>query len=173
MWIFSLWHLLFKSLFNYPVMVKIIIPCDTLDTENQWLINSVLNNSPILKILNLGIWENAHKLKLMYIKLELLANNLLMKCRPPLNWIPHWCWSSVLLVLPVILIWHSACCLSNLSLANCRGMALSISNFLLSGAAVRHCDEERGWMEPDLFNCTSPAFKELSALVCFLLDRFR
>uniref|UniRef100_A0A670IY50 Cadherin EGF LAG seven-pass G-type receptor 3 n=1 Tax=Podarcis muralis TaxID=64176 RepID=A0A670IY50_PODMU len=30
------------------------------------------------------------------------------------------------------------------------------------GAAVRHCDEERGWLEPDLFNCTSPAFKELS-----------
>ncbi|XP_053233909.1 cadherin EGF LAG seven-pass G-type receptor 3 isoform X2 [Podarcis raffonei] len=33
------------------------------------------------------------------------------------------------------------------------------------GAAVRHCDEERGWLEPDLFNCTSPAFKELSALL--------
>uniref|UniRef100_A0A8D2Q3A7 Cadherin EGF LAG seven-pass G-type receptor 3 n=1 Tax=Varanus komodoensis TaxID=61221 RepID=A0A8D2Q3A7_VARKO len=33
------------------------------------------------------------------------------------------------------------------------------------GAAVRHCDEERGWLEPDLFNCTSPAFKELSSLL--------
>ncbi|XP_078241394.1 cadherin EGF LAG seven-pass G-type receptor 3 isoform X3 [Pogona vitticeps] len=33
------------------------------------------------------------------------------------------------------------------------------------GAAVRHCDEARGWLEPDLFNCTSPAFKELSALL--------
>ncbi|XP_060622144.2 cadherin EGF LAG seven-pass G-type receptor 3 isoform X3 [Anolis sagrei] len=34
-----------------------------------------------------------------------------------------------------------------------------------AGAAVRQCDEERGWLEPDLFNCTSPAFKELSALL--------
>uniref|UniRef100_A0A803SPJ0 Cadherin EGF LAG seven-pass G-type receptor 3 n=1 Tax=Anolis carolinensis TaxID=28377 RepID=A0A803SPJ0_ANOCA len=33
------------------------------------------------------------------------------------------------------------------------------------GAAIRQCDEERGWLEPDLFNCTSPAFKELSALL--------
>uniref|UniRef100_A0A8C3XVN2 Cadherin EGF LAG seven-pass G-type receptor 3 n=1 Tax=Chelydra serpentina TaxID=8475 RepID=A0A8C3XVN2_CHESE len=33
------------------------------------------------------------------------------------------------------------------------------------GAAIRHCDEERGWLEPDLFNCTSPAFKELSTLL--------
>ncbi|XP_040425061.1 cadherin EGF LAG seven-pass G-type receptor 3, partial [Cygnus olor] len=33
------------------------------------------------------------------------------------------------------------------------------------GAAVRHCDEEKGWLEPDLFNCTSPAFKELSVLL--------
>uniref|UniRef100_A0A6I8N1R2 Cadherin EGF LAG seven-pass G-type receptor 3 n=1 Tax=Ornithorhynchus anatinus TaxID=9258 RepID=A0A6I8N1R2_ORNAN len=33
------------------------------------------------------------------------------------------------------------------------------------GAAVRHCDEEKGWREPDLFNCTSPAFKELSSLL--------
>uniref|UniRef100_A0A8C3D3U7 Cadherin EGF LAG seven-pass G-type receptor 3 n=1 Tax=Cairina moschata TaxID=8855 RepID=A0A8C3D3U7_CAIMO len=33
------------------------------------------------------------------------------------------------------------------------------------GAAVRHCDEEKGWLEPDLFNCTSPAFKELSILL--------
>ncbi|XP_061864337.1 cadherin EGF LAG seven-pass G-type receptor 3 isoform X3 [Colius striatus] len=34
-----------------------------------------------------------------------------------------------------------------------------------SGAAIRHCDEEKGWLEPDLFNCTSPAFKELSVLL--------
>nr|XP_009686574.1 PREDICTED: cadherin EGF LAG seven-pass G-type receptor 3 [Struthio camelus australis] len=33
------------------------------------------------------------------------------------------------------------------------------------GTAVRHCDEEKGWLEPDLFNCTSPAFKELSTLL--------
>ncbi|KAG8128138.1 hypothetical protein E2320_015004 [Naja naja] len=34
-----------------------------------------------------------------------------------------------------------------------------------TGAAVRYCDQERGWLEPDLFNCTSPAFKELSTLL--------
>lgn len=33
------------------------------------------------------------------------------------------------------------------------------------GAAVRLCDEEQGWLEPDLFNCTSPAFRELTLLV--------
>ncbi|XP_061664962.1 cadherin EGF LAG seven-pass G-type receptor 3 [Syngnathoides biaculeatus] len=31
------------------------------------------------------------------------------------------------------------------------------------GAAIRHCDVERGWMEPDLYNCTSPPFVELNA----------
>ncbi|XP_041858937.1 cadherin EGF LAG seven-pass G-type receptor 3 [Melanotaenia boesemani] len=29
------------------------------------------------------------------------------------------------------------------------------------GAAIRHCDVERGWLEPDLYNCTSPPFVEL------------
>lgn len=33
------------------------------------------------------------------------------------------------------------------------------------GTAVRLCDEDQGWLEPDLFNCTSPAFRELSLLV--------
>ncbi|XP_036388557.1 LOW QUALITY PROTEIN: cadherin EGF LAG seven-pass G-type receptor 3 [Megalops cyprinoides] len=33
------------------------------------------------------------------------------------------------------------------------------------GAAIRHCDIERGWLDPDLFNCTSPQFVELSALL--------
>lgn len=33
------------------------------------------------------------------------------------------------------------------------------------GAAIRHCDVERGWLEPDLYNCTSPPFVELSAAV--------
>lgn len=40
-----------------------------------------------------------------------------------------------------------------------------IKGHLLSGAAVRLCDEDRGWLEPDLFNCTSPAFRELNLLV--------
>ncbi|XP_078110679.1 cadherin EGF LAG seven-pass G-type receptor 3 [Sander vitreus] len=31
------------------------------------------------------------------------------------------------------------------------------------GAAIRHCDLERGWLEPDLYNCTSPPFVELNA----------
>ncbi|XP_071982915.1 cadherin EGF LAG seven-pass G-type receptor 3 isoform X3 [Engystomops pustulosus] len=34
-----------------------------------------------------------------------------------------------------------------------------------SGAAIRHCDEVKGWVEPDLFNCTSPAYTELSTLL--------
>ncbi|XP_006873718.1 PREDICTED: cadherin EGF LAG seven-pass G-type receptor 3 [Chrysochloris asiatica] len=34
-----------------------------------------------------------------------------------------------------------------------------------TGAAVRLCDEDQGWLEPDLFNCTSPAFRELSLLL--------
>ncbi|KFO18617.1 Cadherin EGF LAG seven-pass G-type receptor 3, partial [Fukomys damarensis] len=33
------------------------------------------------------------------------------------------------------------------------------------GAAVRLCDEDQGWLEPDLFNCTSPVFRELSLLL--------
>ncbi|XP_053785575.1 cadherin EGF LAG seven-pass G-type receptor 3 isoform X1 [Desmodus rotundus] len=34
-----------------------------------------------------------------------------------------------------------------------------------TGTAVRLCDEDQGWLEPDLFNCTSPAFRELSLLL--------
>ncbi|XP_067097012.1 LOW QUALITY PROTEIN: cadherin EGF LAG seven-pass G-type receptor 3 [Osmerus mordax] len=30
------------------------------------------------------------------------------------------------------------------------------------GAAIRHCDVERGWLEPDLYNCTSPPFVEIN-----------
>ncbi|XP_056155459.1 LOW QUALITY PROTEIN: cadherin EGF LAG seven-pass G-type receptor 3 [Lampris incognitus] len=30
------------------------------------------------------------------------------------------------------------------------------------GAAIRHCDVERGWLVPDLYNCTSPPFVELN-----------
>uniref|UniRef100_A0A3B4Z3Q2 Cadherin EGF LAG seven-pass G-type receptor 3 n=1 Tax=Stegastes partitus TaxID=144197 RepID=A0A3B4Z3Q2_9TELE len=37
------------------------------------------------------------------------------------------------------------------------------SFLLLLGAAIRHCDVERGWLEPDLYNCTSPPFVELNA----------
>nr|XP_033782493.1 cadherin EGF LAG seven-pass G-type receptor 3 [Geotrypetes seraphini] len=34
-----------------------------------------------------------------------------------------------------------------------------------AGVAFRHCDEEKGWLEPDLFNCTSPPFTELLTLL--------
>ncbi|KAK2841261.1 hypothetical protein Q7C36_012840 [Tachysurus vachellii] len=30
------------------------------------------------------------------------------------------------------------------------------------GAAIRHCDVDRGWLEPDLYNCTSPSFVDLN-----------
>ncbi|XP_043934458.1 cadherin EGF LAG seven-pass G-type receptor 3 isoform X2 [Protopterus annectens] len=33
------------------------------------------------------------------------------------------------------------------------------------GAAIRHCHEEYGWLEPDLFNCTSPPFSDLMTLL--------
>uniref|UniRef100_A0A6Q2X1W3 Cadherin, EGF LAG seven-pass G-type receptor 3 n=1 Tax=Esox lucius TaxID=8010 RepID=A0A6Q2X1W3_ESOLU len=39
------------------------------------------------------------------------------------------------------------------------------------GAAIRHCDVERGWLEPDLYNCTSPPFVELNAAARILLER--
>lgn len=33
------------------------------------------------------------------------------------------------------------------------------------GTAVRHCDEHRGWLLPNLFNCTSVTFSELKGFV--------
>lgn len=33
------------------------------------------------------------------------------------------------------------------------------------GTAVRHCDEHRGWLPPNLFNCTSLTFSELKGFV--------
>ncbi|XP_056293046.1 cadherin EGF LAG seven-pass G-type receptor 2 isoform X1 [Pseudoliparis swirei] len=32
------------------------------------------------------------------------------------------------------------------------------------GTAIRHCDEHKGWLPPDLFNCTSVTFSQLKAL---------
>lgn len=37
--------------------------------------------------------------------------------------------------------------------------------FLPAGTAVRHCDEHRGWLPPNLFNCTSITFSELKGFV--------
>uniref|UniRef100_A0A8C1NNH8 Cadherin, EGF LAG seven-pass G-type receptor 2 n=1 Tax=Cyprinus carpio TaxID=7962 RepID=A0A8C1NNH8_CYPCA len=33
------------------------------------------------------------------------------------------------------------------------------------GTAIRHCDEHKGWLSPNLFNCTSVSFSELKTLV--------
>ncbi|KAK7916672.1 hypothetical protein WMY93_012433 [Mugilogobius chulae] len=35
---------------------------------------------------------------------------------------------------------------------------------LVLGAAIRHCDEHKGWLPPNLFNCTSVTFSKLEAL---------
>lgn len=44
----------------------------------------------------------------------------------------------------------------------------------LLGTAIRHCDEHKGWLPPNLFNCTSVTFTKLKTLVCiikiYLLD---
>ena len=37
-----------------------------------------------------------------------------------------------------------------------------------SGTAIRHCDEHKGWLPPNLFNCTSITFSKLKVLVCGL-----
>lgn len=34
------------------------------------------------------------------------------------------------------------------------------------GTAIRHCDEHKGWLPPNLFNCTSTTFSKLKLLVC-------
>uniref|UniRef100_A0AAR2LI49 Cadherin, EGF LAG seven-pass G-type receptor 3 n=1 Tax=Pygocentrus nattereri TaxID=42514 RepID=A0AAR2LI49_PYGNA len=39
------------------------------------------------------------------------------------------------------------------------------------GAAIRHCDVDRGWLEPDLYNCTSPAFVELNTAQLEAVER--
>lgn len=53
----------------------------------------------------------------------------------------------------------------SLSAAVCSStLSLSLSSF--SGTAIRHCDEHKGWLPPNLFNCTSVSFSKLKALVC-------
>uniref|UniRef100_A0A3B3SWI4 Cadherin EGF LAG seven-pass G-type receptor 3 n=1 Tax=Paramormyrops kingsleyae TaxID=1676925 RepID=A0A3B3SWI4_9TELE len=44
------------------------------------------------------------------------------------------------------------------------GLPAAVSCPKGSMTAIRHCDPERGWLVPDLFNCTSPSFVELNAL---------
>lgn len=33
------------------------------------------------------------------------------------------------------------------------------------GTAVRHCNDEKGWLPPELFNCTTITFSQLKKLV--------
>jgi len=45
---------------------------------------------------------------------------------------------------------------------------------LLLGNAVRHCSGEKGWLPPELFNCTTVSFIDLKAMVgCALGTRGR
>jgi len=37
---------------------------------------------------------------------------------------------------------------------------------LLTGTAIRHCSDEKGWLPPELFNCTSLSFSKLKKEVC-------
>lgn len=41
----------------------------------------------------------------------------------------------------------------------------ALVHLFLEGTAIRHCDGERGWLDPDLYNCTSPPFVELNTAV--------
>lgn len=36
---------------------------------------------------------------------------------------------------------------------------------LILGTAVRHCNDEKGWLPPELFNCTTITFSQLKKLV--------
>jgi len=49
--------------------------------------------------------------------------------------------------------------------------------FLLTvGTAVRHCSDEKGWLPPELFNCTTITFSHLKKLVhlavLIIINRF-
>lgn len=35
----------------------------------------------------------------------------------------------------------------------------------LTGTAIRHCSDEKGWLLPELFNCTAVTFAHLKKLV--------
>lgn len=36
---------------------------------------------------------------------------------------------------------------------------------VVSGTAIRHCNEEKGWLVPELFNCTTITFAHLKKMV--------
>lgn len=55
--------------------------------------------------------------------------------------------------------------LSHLPAAGCLLESPSHSLSSFSGTAIRHCDEHKGWLPPNLFNCTSISFSKLKVLV--------
>lgn len=59
-----------------------------------------------------------------------------------------------------------SCCHSNSSPPDGITHVCHVLSSFCAGAAIRHCDVERGWLEPELYNCTSPPFVELNAAVC-------
>lgn len=64
--------------------------------------------------------------------------------------------------------WLFACLLSpahEVSVASSGPLVRQPLGFLPPGTAVRHCDEHRGWLPPNLFNCTSVTFSELKGFV--------
>lgn len=42
---------------------------------------------------------------------------------------------------------------------------LSLYLCLVTGTAIRHCNEEKGWLVPELFNCTTVTFAHLKKMV--------
>lgn len=69
--------------------------------------------------------------------------------------------------LPQRLCWYVYTC-SRAALLTC-AWEIVLKRRLFTGAAIRHCDVERGWLEPDLYNCTSPPFVELNIAVRWIL----
>lgn len=41
-----------------------------------------------------------------------------------------------------------------------------------SGNAVRHCNIEKGWLPPELFNCTTNTFVDLKIMVSWVFSVF-
>lgn len=75
---------------------------------------------------------------------------------------------SVLRVCLPVSTWLFACLLSparEVSVASRGPFVRQPLDFLPPGTAVRHCDEHRGWLPPNLFNCTSVTFSELKGFV--------
>lgn len=44
----------------------------------------------------------------------------------------------------------------------------AIDDLFSSGNAVRHCNIEKGWLPPELFNCTTSTFVDLKIMVSWV-----